>query len=50
MKEKSTDFANFQWVDLENPKLTELKANHQTLWAKSSPFGGFAGSRSPTQT
>ena len=25
MKEKSTDFANFQWVDLENPKLTELK-------------------------
>jgi len=25
MKEKRSDFANFQWVDLENPKLTELK-------------------------
>jgi magnesium transporter len=25
MKEKSTDFANFQWIDLENPKLNELK-------------------------
>lgn len=24
MKEKRTDFANFQWVDLENPKMTEL--------------------------
>jgi magnesium transporter len=29
MKEKSTDFANFQWVDLENPKLTELKEKIQ---------------------
>jgi len=25
MKEKRSDFTNFQWVDLENPKLTELK-------------------------
>ncbi len=25
MKEKRSDFANFQWIDLENPKLTELK-------------------------
>lgn len=25
MKEKRSDFANFQWVDLENPKLAELK-------------------------
>jgi magnesium transporter len=25
MKEKNTDFANFQWIDLENPKLIELK-------------------------
>jgi magnesium transporter len=24
MKEKRTDFANFQWVDLENPKMAEL--------------------------
>jgi magnesium transporter len=25
MKENRSDFANFQWLDLENPKLTELK-------------------------
>ena len=25
MKENRIDFANFQWIDLENPKLTELK-------------------------
>ncbi len=25
MKEKRSDFANFQWIDLGNPKLTELK-------------------------
>lgn len=24
MKEKKTDFTNFQWVDLENPKMAEL--------------------------
>jgi magnesium transporter len=25
MKENRSDFTNFQWIDLENPKLTELK-------------------------